>query len=669
MTYFNTISSYEDLKKQYRTLATANHPDIGGNVETMKAINNEYDIFFPIWKTRNKVKTNETAYSTRSEFYTQNGWKGENYDSSQSLKDIAIKIRAYVKELYPTCKFSITTEYASMCQELHVKLMEAPYAVYKAFEDWTEEDHNNFRCRSFYDEKTSEKSKETFTYTDTAKAMIEDVDAQVNSYNHDDSDGMIDYFDVKFYYMGCKIGKWDKPFKIVEKQARLPKTDTTAETGGRALTDTNDKQQPYTYEIWQDIDTRDGSTIFMVKILEKLDKGEYITASKYMKKLGGYYSKFKRGFLFKADPTEVLTGTKSAEETPKAQPAAPVEPTKQNSTIIQEKIQKQIGSNNLKIEKLSGNYQTNTYKRMREQDSRDSKIRGYQLDNDILNYLLDRLDEEQPLTKLENALLSGTFRTDIQSKCDAHKRFVSGKAGYDIKYPAINPEWEKDNWYNIDVPKQQKRLNNAGITNTKTLIEAVGQYAKILDVACKPIDQTVQKIKKLERECKMMQKGDINFTPTEVARQLVNLAMIDSNSKVLEPSAGTGAIADCIREVTQNVDVVECMSTFRELLQLKSYNLVGDDFLEYHPIEKYQAIIMNPPFSDEQNHIKHAYSMLADGGTLVSISSPHWTFAGDKKSVEFRNWLDNETYYTKDLASGTFEMTGVSAKILVIEKN
>lgn len=219
------------------------------------------------------------------------------------------------------------------------------------------------------------------------------------------------------------------------------------------------------------------------------------------------------------------------------------------------------------------------------------------------------------------------------------------------------------------MPKQQKRLNNAGITNIKTLIEAVEQYGKIRKIACKPIDQISQKIRKLERECKMMQKGDINFTSTEVARQLVELTRIYENSRVLESSVGTGAIADCIREVTQNVDVVECMSTFRELLELKGYNLVGNDFLQYQPVEKYQAIIMNPPSSDEQNHIKHAYLMLADGGVLVSISSPNWTFAGDKKSVEFRNWIDDEVYYTQDLASGTFEMTGVSTKILVIEKH
>lgn len=77
---------------------------------------------------------------------------------------------------------------------------------------------------------------------------------------------------------------------------------------------------------------------------------------------------------------------------------------------------------------------------------------------------------------------------------------------------------------------------------------------------------------------------------------------------------------------------------------------------------------MNLPFSDEQNHIKHAYDLLKDGDTLVSISSPHWTFANNKKSVEFREWLEDETYFTKNLKSGTFEMTGVASKIIVIEK-
>ena len=41
--YFKSIKSYEDLKNQYKNLLKANHPDNGGDVETMKEINVEYD--------------------------------------------------------------------------------------------------------------------------------------------------------------------------------------------------------------------------------------------------------------------------------------------------------------------------------------------------------------------------------------------------------------------------------------------------------------------------------------------------------------------------------------------------------------------------------------------------------------------------------------------------
>ena len=79
----------------------------------------------------------------------------------------------------------------------------------------------------------------------------------------------------------------------------------------------------------------------------------------------------------------------------------------------------------------------------------------------------------------------------------------------------------------------------------------------------------------------MQQKGDINFTPLSVAEQLIQYAKIDSNSRVLEPSAGIGNIADQIKQHTSNIDVCEQMYHFSQLLELKGYNVVGSDFLEY----------------------------------------------------------------------------------------
>ena len=114
--YFKAVKSYEDLKNQYKKLLKANHPDNGGDLEAMKEINVEYDALFAVWKNKKEVETgeeiNETADSTRSQFYTMFGWEGSNHDWNRSLKEVAQIVRTYVKEKYPTYKFSVRTSYA-----------------------------------------------------------------------------------------------------------------------------------------------------------------------------------------------------------------------------------------------------------------------------------------------------------------------------------------------------------------------------------------------------------------------------------------------------------------------------------------------------------------------------------------------------------------------------
>ena len=217
---FKNVNSFEDLKKQYKELLKANHPDNGGDVEKMQEINIEYDALFRIWKDRKEKETGETvaetASSTRNEFYTMNGWKGSNYNIDLSLKEIAKIVRTYIKEKYPTYKFSVRTSYASMCQELHVELKESPVEIYKPFEDLTEDDKRDLRRKMMRNDYfkldcwTDEELKVEFEriweeygdfyrcLNEVTKSVIEDVDAFVKSYNYSDCDGMIDYFDVNF---------------------------------------------------------------------------------------------------------------------------------------------------------------------------------------------------------------------------------------------------------------------------------------------------------------------------------------------------------------------------------------------------------------------------------------------------------------------------------------
>ena len=79
MKYFANIKTLEELKKEYKRLALENHPDRGGDVEVMKAINAEYDIMF------NKVK--DIHINAKGETYTK-----ENTETPSEFKDIIDKL-------------------------------------------------------------------------------------------------------------------------------------------------------------------------------------------------------------------------------------------------------------------------------------------------------------------------------------------------------------------------------------------------------------------------------------------------------------------------------------------------------------------------------------------------------------------------------------------------
>ena len=119
----------------------------------------------------------------------------------------------------------------------------------------------------------------------------------------------------------CHIEEVKTPYeveKVVKRKVKAEKKNTASTAAETAQTEETNVNS-YTYEISEDTDTRTGEKIFLVRVAEKLSREEYKTVNKYIKSLGGYYSRFKRAFLFRENPVEKLNGavmeiTKESEE-------------------------------------------------------------------------------------------------------------------------------------------------------------------------------------------------------------------------------------------------------------------------------------------------------------------------------------------------------------------
>lgn len=217
--YFSNISSFAELKSQYKALALANHPDRGGDTATMQAINAEYDRLYVIWVNREpeQVRPSATAEESRRQFYTAYGWEGSRYDGRLSTKDIAALVREYCKTNWNQWKFSVRCHFASMCSEIRIELKGGP------IEQGT---NKTDECSRKYGVQTSYRFRDHDDRIDPmAEVVMRDVVEYCKSFNYDDSDAMIDYFDTNFYLFEVVAGQ-DEWKQVTNRKARI-----TAPTG------------------------------------------------------------------------------------------------------------------------------------------------------------------------------------------------------------------------------------------------------------------------------------------------------------------------------------------------------------------------------------------------------------------------------------------------------
>lgn len=110
------------------------------------------------------------------------------------------------------------------------------------------------------------------------------------------------------------------------------------------------------------------------------------------------------------------------------------------------------------------------------------------------------------------------------------------------------------------------------------------------------------------------------FFPTPLVA--IELMQLDCIGKViLEPHAGKCDIVDyCYSNGAKEVLAFEINKDLQEIVKQKA-TLMGDDFFDCKPeqISHVNAIYMNPPFSNAEKHIRHAWAIAPEGCEIVSL--------------------------------------------------
>ncbi|BBE51122.1 type 11 methyltransferase [Ferriphaselus amnicola] len=167
-------------------------------------------------------------------------------------------------------------------------------------------------------------------------------------------------------------------------------------------------------------------------------------------------------------------------------------------------------------------------------------------------------------------------------------------------------------------------------------------------------------------------KDEFNFfpSPPAVVERLMELADVSHGMRVLEPSAGKGAIAFACADAGARVDCYELME--ENFVALAGDVRLGSvrhmDFLAQVPEASYDRVVMNPPFAKQADirHVLHALRFLKLGGLLVSVMAASVAFRDNKLTADFRELIRQRGGDIEALPEGAFKASGTMVRSVIV---
>jgi hypothetical protein len=275
------------------------------------------------------------------------------------------------------------------------------------------------------------------------------------------------------------------------------------------------------------------------------------------------------------------------------------------------------------------------------------------------------------------AIARGIWDGDSDKRITLSNEFgaelVQKIGGVNRRGAKVSVPWQFESAYS-----RRKVLARMGLETPAEFRAALREFIALREQAAAP-----DKVKEMERAMIGRSNDGLDFFPTgaEAVDQMIEAADLKPGMTTAEPSAGWGHIAERIRDLDIEPDVVELSPSRRELLEAKGFNVVGSDFLQMTMADTpegkgYARILMNPPYSDGRDilHVQHAFSLLAPEGRVVALMGESAFTNQYQRSEAFREWLDQVGGTVESLPAGSFNdpslpvNTGANARMVVIDK-
>ncbi len=170
------------------------------------------------------------------------------------------------------------------------------------------------------------------------------------------------------------------------------------------------------------------------------------------------------------------------------------------------------------------------------------------------------------------------------------------------------------------------------------------------------------------------------FTPPALARRVAeHINFTHTGMRLLEPSAGMGALAAAARDASQADDEscswidITCLDVQpKHVVALRALgfhaecaDFLDEDAADYEPFD---AVLMNPPFAGQVDirHVMHASTFLKPGGQMVAIMSAGVSFRRNRLTEDFRAFLAERGGSITPLPSDSFRESGTSVNTVLV---